>query len=127
MSWNICNTPPQILFFLQIWNHPDILYNLIQKKKSITDDNDLDIETENGTGNKKKKCVKKKAPKSPQPVDQFYPPFERGQEISYEWVTSCPPPIVQLSWRFLHVSFLFLHCLIKVSHGLLINNVKHSW
>lgn len=71
---------------VQIWNHPDILYNLIQKKKSITDDNDLDIETENGTGTKKKRCVKKKPQKSPQPVDQYYPPYERGQEISYEWV-----------------------------------------
>lgn len=62
------------------------MYNLIQKKKSITDDNDLDIETENGTGTKKKRCVKKKPQKSPQPVDQYYPPYERGQEISYEWV-----------------------------------------
>nr|XP_022335587.1 helicase ARIP4-like [Crassostrea virginica] len=86
-SWASTNPLKAFAVCCKIWNHPDILYNLIQKKKSITDDNDLDIETENGTGNKKKKCVKKKAPKSPQPVDQFYPPFERGQEISYEWVS----------------------------------------
>lgn len=82
----ILNDSDCIMFSVQIWNHPDILYNLIQKKKSITDDNDLDIETENGTGTKKKRCVKKKPQKSPQPVDQYYPPYERGQEISYEWV-----------------------------------------
>lgn len=86
-SW--ANTNPLKAFAVccKIWNHPDILYNLIQKKKSITDDNDLDIETENGTGTKKKRCVKKKPQKSPQPVDQYYPPYERGQEISYEWVS----------------------------------------
>jgi hypothetical protein len=91
-----------LLFVLQIWNHPDILFTCM--KKSL-DDNDLDIETgepkkKGGRGKSKKETP----PATPNPEGAPSPgavPGSLGQGpsvnigrpnepcITYDWVSSC--------------------------------------
>jgi len=105
----------------QIWNHPDVLYMAAQKQKknSLAEDNDIDLEEiqEAAAGTKKAgNKVGKTGPVTPEQKNQSSPKPQqeiskvfammdrKEQSVSYEWVRVFTYPYlchidVFLYWR----------------------------
>ena len=117
----------------QIWNHPDVLYKVAQKRKknSCVEDNDIDLEGMHEAGGATKKggskagkqqavastpatamAFEQKNPLCPKPVADVNKAFammeRKDQGISYEWVRQIfiHSPILKFIVSFLCFTFL---------------------
>lgn len=79
---------------LQIWNHPDVLYEALQKE-NLTSEQDLDLDDITSTGHSRSPtttCQKSKNLDNPDPIgglslNQLQE--KANQVITYEWVRAC--------------------------------------